>query len=349
VTGVRVSADGSAEHRRAIGQMQAAGFPVPECWRPQDGVPASGANERLWVSRDDAPTIGMMLIVSPSRRVPWSRIARVEQLGGEALASHASATASLLVEAVRTIGRVMRVHVRVFDRHERVRDALASALRAARFAPVSDAFQYTHTHVIDLSDPEDRLMGRMTPAARRAVREPLKKGLQLRTDATAADIPRMLELMSAAFDRTGSLLGEDIARHDLSLAIQWPDRRPLVTLERADVAGPMRIVAFAMGLHDGDHVTYHHGATERGGDLARLTLSYAPLWELIRWAKGRGVSWFDLGGVTASEEVSHPLSGITAFKRRFGGTDTEVATELQWIVRPFDCAIEERVGRLLQR
>ena len=49
-----------------------------------------------------------------------------------------------------------------------------------------------------------------------------------------------------------------------------------------------------------------------------MPLLYAPLWELIRWARAGGARWFDFGGITLTDpDASDPLQGISDFKRFF--------------------------------
>jgi lipid II:glycine glycyltransferase (peptidoglycan interpeptide bridge formation enzyme) len=159
----------------------------------------------------------------------------------------------------------------------------------------------------------------------------------------------MLELMEKAFSRTNGRPRLAPAQQDLLAAIDGPEFRPLITLERPDRTGLERIVAFALGAFNGDHVTYVHGAAERGGGLGRLPLAYAPVWELMRWAADRGATWFDLGGIPPTDDPNHPLAGIASFKRRFGGQDIEVASELHLTLSPLDTRIERAVGLLLPK
>lgn len=291
----------------------------------------------------------MLISVASSRRVPWARIITVDHLGGVSDSASATTIASTLVAAIRRTKRVMRARVRVIEKQDVRRQLIVDALRAQGFLESRETRGYTHTHILGLNQPDDVLFRNVSASARRAIQEPLKRGLALSTCAGIGDVQRLLNLMEAAFARTGAALDQALAQRDLELAIELRDRRPLVTLERGDVRGPDRIVAFAMGLHNGDHVTYHHGAAERGGELASLSLSYAPLWELVRWARARDVAWFDFGGITVSDDPRHPQAGIAKFKRRFGGSDARVATEMEWIVRGADVAIERTIGSVLGR
>ncbi len=347
---IRLFDAGSVEHERALQQLESVGCAVPECWRPTRSAITSDGDRRWWVSDGDAERpLGFMMRASHSRRVPWARIARVEYLGDPHFAARANEVAALIRQAVAEIGRVMRVEVRVFNRDPAIRSALTSALAAHGFTVAPKHALYRLTRAVSIAGSAEDVFERLPTNVRRRIRDALGAGLVIRYGATPSDVPRLLDLMQAAFARTRGRLQREKARQDLLIAIAAPAHRPLVTLERPNVSGPARIAAFALGAANGDHVTYIHGATERGGDLARLSLAYAPVWELMRWATEHGANWFDLGGIPPTTDPSHPLAGIAAFKRRFGGEDIEVATEMHCVINPGNTRLERLVGRLLPR
>jgi FemAB family len=59
-------------------------------------------------------------------------------------------------------------------------------------------------------------------------------------------------------------------------------------------------------------------------------------WEAMRYFKARGLSWFDLGGVATLD----PSDGIYSFKRRFGGTEIRLGTELGYTTFAFSSALK---------
>ncbi len=348
LAGIRFHEDGTPGHLRALDALERAGCPVPEGWRARGPSPTPLDERRWWVSNDQHPsTLGFLLRVSQSRRVPWAQIARVDQLGGPCVDAFAPEIARLIHDAVTKVGRVMRAEVRVFHREAAARATHARALEAVGFQLASRYTLYRFTHALNIAGDSAAMLKALPSGTRQRIREPQRKGLVLRTTASVRDVPRLLALMDGAFSRTDGRLQRELAQRDLTLAVEAPTYRPLVTLEHAGGSGPERIVAFALGAHNGDHVTYMHGAAERGGGLGTVSLGYAPVWELVRWASEHGATWFDLGGVTTSEDPKHPMAGIAHFKRRFGGTDIEVATELQLTIRPMETRLERLVGSLL--
>lgn len=348
--GLRFHEDGTPGHLQALEAMERARCAVPESWRPRGPTAAPLDERRWWVSRDDRPAaFGFLLRVSQSRRVPWAQIARVDHLGGSCADRHAQEMADCIHDAVCRIGRVMRAEIRLFDRNADARALHVAALQRTGFAVTPHNTLYRVTRALDVHADADALFAALPSNTRQRIREPLKKGLVLRRGAALTDVPRLLDLMGEAFSRTDGHLQRELANRDLALAIEAPSHRPLITLEHPEQSGPERIVAFALGADNGDHVTYMHGASERGGGLGTVSLGYAAVWELVRWASAHEATWFDLGGVITSQDPAHPLAGITHFKRRFGGEDLEVATEMRLALRPLEARLEQMVGSLLSR
>ena len=98
--------------------------------------------------------------------------------------------------------------------------------------------------------------------------------------------------------------------------------------------GPSGLLAFAWGCVNGNYVTYDAGASTRNHDLGNMPLAYAPLWDLIAWAKRIGATWFDFGGVstTTAAPTDDPLGGISDFKRFFCERIVDVGED--WILEP---------------
>lgn len=348
---IELCEDGSAEHRRALQQLEASGVSVPASWRPCEGEGSTNRERRLWLSfAGYFIPLGVLLLVSRSRRVPWARIARVEHLGNPYYAQHAAKVAQLLRRGTLAVGRVMRLEVRLLHRERSVRDSLSKALQHEGASTVTAPRMYRHTHIIEVTASAAQMFAQLPSVARRRIRQPTNHGLLTRTNAASlADIPRLLSLLDSAFSRTGGHPQMSAWENDLSRAVCNPEFHPLVTLEHADRPRPERIVSFALGAHNGDHITYQHGASERGGGLGGLPLGYAPIWALAEYGISRGVRYIDLGGISASSDPSHPLHGITAFKRNFGGQDAEIADELSLTLNATNVRLEKHVGKWLNR
>jgi len=61
-------------------------------------------------------------------------------------------------------------------------------------------------------------------------------------------------------------------------------------------------------------------------------MSHRLVRDLILWSKREGAQWFDMGGVTVGEPVTHPLHGVSVFKRHFTHHLEDVGEE--WSMEP---------------
>jgi hypothetical protein len=138
---------------------------------------------------------------------------------------------------------------------------------------------------------------------------------------------RVDALHAAAFDRTGArppqldfrAIQRDATEGGESLlaGVYWGTRE-----------APDDLVSFIWGRLHGDYASYDVGATERADDLRNLPLAYPLILTLADWARRRGATWLDLGGVERpGVEADTRLQGITQFKRRFTKDEREVGIE----------------------
>ena len=143
---------------------------------------------------------------------------------------------------------------------------------------------------------------------------------------------RMNDLLRESMTRTGGAFEPQDWPKTIRFANDNPHLARIVGLYHNDVASPDNLLAYAVCFHHGDHGEYSIAASTRGIDL-KIPLGFAPAWELMRWARGNGASWFDFGGVTdGSRHGDDPRGGISDFKRRFSKEVEDVGEE--WVFTP---------------
>ena len=247
-----------------------------------------------------------------------------------------------LSQRARKDRRILRVDLQLFSRDGESRRAVAEKLRARGFQLGPPTLSYARTLGVNLAglDKDAVWKGLETPARTR-IRNVAKFPVELRPITTADAAKRMNELSQLALARTGATQAEidfipiiELSRADANLL-------RLVGLFRTDVEGPENLVAFALGLNHGDHVVYDAGGSARVPEFKSLGTAYPLIWDLMVWASGLGVRWFDLGGVTDGRVGSDdPLGGISTFKSNFSRELHDVSEEWSLVVRP----IGERVA-----
>jgi hypothetical protein len=130
-------------------------------------------------------------------------------------------------------------------------------------------------------------------------------------------------------------------RH-IAFARNYPDDYHIVGLFGPGYPNQGSLAAFGCAMNNVDHAVYSDGASTRGPEVS-TALSYAIMWDLIRWAKARGCSWFDLGGITAGThgDPNDLRGGISDFKRRFTDRVVEVGGEWEIVSNSWQSAFSE--------
>jgi hypothetical protein len=299
------------------------------------------ANTILLIARDDAgsPVDALSMGVSPSRALPGNRLYRVVRLAvGRSLEVRQRLVAALL-EELRQDPRCLRLSIELFDRNSAGRESLRTMLVAAGFRRPPWPRMYRHTLMIDLRPGLDQIFASMHSSARYNVRVAQRRGFELRPIVDPALAPHLQALSRASFNRTGAPNTRQPWPELIELSVAHPDVSRIVGLFRPGHASAEGPVAFAWGCAHGDYAVYDSAGSRRTEDLQNMPLGYAPLWDLIKWARERtAATWFDLGG-TQPEQAGDSLPGIAKFKRRFSTEVVEVGEEWQLEPHPARAAV----------
>jgi lipid II:glycine glycyltransferase (peptidoglycan interpeptide bridge formation enzyme) len=223
------------------------------------------------------------------------------------------------------------MHVEAWSERETERVAMATACSARGFVKAKPR-SYTETVWLDLSLPEDDLLGSFHRSARRNIKIPQKKGMVVRPITEAAAIPRIREIFADAFRRTGGV--PPSLDWNLLIATNGHPgcRHNVVGLFPSEGAEPVEVLSFAVAFLHGEVAEFAHAGSAREPGL-RVPLSYAPAWELMVWARAKGARFWDFGGVTSGAVGTQgPLAGINAFKLYFSPKAITVGEE--WVLEP---------------
>lgn len=271
--------------------------------------------------------------IHPTWSFPGHSRLRVTRFGHGLETEALAAVLERLRILVERQGRLLSVNVEIFSPDEAHRERISRVARGQLYEEVGSERRYRWTARLDLEGTEEEVFAGLTGSCRRAIREPEKKGHRVADVTEERWAPRMSELWNETFERTGGRPPHrDWARH-LAFARDHPDLYRIVGTFAPDMDEPESLMAFSCGMNNGDHVVYSDGASTRDS-TSGVTLSYAPMWHLIRWAKDCGCTWFDMGGISegTSDDDDDPRGGISDFKRRFTRDVVEVGTE--WVFEP---------------
>jgi hypothetical protein len=294
---------------------------------------------------EEGAVLACALREAPSRAAPGMLIGRIHRVGGAADGNAVVRAIEAAASHARSRRRLLRLHVELFMPDSDSRHAAGEACLRLGFVPVARPRCYESTILMDLTPPPEEIFASLTKTARQNVRAAGKQGLAVRR-IEAAFAPRLNQLLSETFARTGGHVRRENWPAIVRFCNDHPDQARLIGLfdDRPGTTEPL--LAFALALNHGAYCEYATAASTRLTDV-RVSLAYAPAWDLIQWARQSGARWFDFGGVTAGRAGSgDPLGGISDFKRYFSKDTVEVGAEFVLEARPRLATVARSAARV---
>jgi hypothetical protein len=307
-------------------RLTEAGVSVPIDNR-SDWVWARGSKFRvveIWSAEERECRVTLPIEIDESRALPGFQIWRVERLAGGGDLGAVEASIPALADLARSERRVVRLTIRLATLDNEVRARWAEAARRAGYVRVLRSRGYERTIWIDLTRPEEAILADMHASCRRAIRAVGKNPIKVALVEEASSAGRVTELVEETKARTAGCWSSPSWEGVIEYARAHPSLARLVGMFSTD---DDRLLAFALGLRQGDSVEYRAAASTRDGVSAPL--GYALAWDLIRWAKDEGAEWFDFGGIPT--RTAGELEGIMRFKHAFGGEPVDYREE--WELR----------------
>jgi lipid II:glycine glycyltransferase (peptidoglycan interpeptide bridge formation enzyme) len=173
----------------------------------------------------------------------------------------------------------------------------------------------SNTIFLDLTLPDDQLLGRMRAKTRYNIGLSCRKGVRVR-EGDIEDLPLWYRLYRETCSRNRIFLHDikyfrdifkvDQAHYDLSAKAEL-----LIAEKDGEALAAMFLV------YSGKRATYLYGASSSGS--RNLMATYALQWEAITRAKRYKCTEYDMFGVSPSPNPAHPLYGLYRFKSGFGG------------------------------
>jgi hypothetical protein len=282
-----------------------------------------------------------------SRILPGHSFLRVQRFGH----GWPAETWEPIVEALTAIARkdsgVLRLSSEVFQRGGH--DGLREVLQRNGFHKVPSR-SYRHTLTLEVDQPDEALL-----ATRKSLRQRLRgtqnAGAVVQSLTEEKYAARLIALQQEAMDRSGGTFRIQDWPALLRLSLEHPELSRIVGLFlHEDATEPADMLGFAWGCMHGDHAEYRAaGTAELKGENRSLSISHPLLWDLIRWCRQNGGTWFDMGGVTVKEDGVDPLAGISSAKKVFSQTIEEVGEEWMMEPHPIRSGIARGLGNLIAK
>ncbi len=218
-------------------------------------------------------------------------------------------------------------------------EAAAAALKGAGFRVASaglsfEGLQPRFVYEIDITPPEEALLGSFSAKHRYNIRLAGRKGVEVRRTEDIADMTEFYRVLQVTAERDGF----NIRNLSYYEAI-W--REVVATggahLFLAEYEG--EILSGALIFTLGKRGWYVYGASSN--EHRNLMPNYALHWEIMRFLKERGHEIYDMRGISGDLTPGSHLYGLYRFKKGFAGRVVEYRGEMDLpLVRPVYWAVK---------
>ncbi len=254
-----------------------------------------------FLAYDTAPVPGALWYCTKGPWLPW----------------HDEEAVRAFFEGVRDVARregahTVKIEPEVLEQQKNVKDVLGEiGFRKARYD-----LNLKTTLIVDLSLPDAELLAKMKGRTRYNVRLAAKKGIEV----VEPEFEEGWEIFYAWMKHTSERKeGYSLRRsRDYLHAVtrcMYDTGQGRLFFARHEGTPLAGIYVFTFG----EKYWYMYGAS--GDEKRNLKPNYLLQWEVMRWAKERGLTHYDMVGVPKLEDLdeSSSLWGVYKFKEGFGG------------------------------
>ena len=193
--------------------------------------------------------------------------------------------------------------------------------------------QPQHTLIVDLRKHEEALLSEMHEKTRYNIRLAERHGVTIKENAPINDFLKLMKETS---------LRDNFSAHPDSYYRGMIKCLPNIKLFIA--YKDSEALAAALVIFFGNTATYLHGASSN--KKRNLMAPHLLHWNIMQNAKSQGATAYDFWGIAPEGVENHPWTGITRFKKGFGGEVITFPEAMELPLRPFSYKIYSLLKRL---
>lgn len=198
---------------------------------------------------------------------------------------------------------------------------LQTPLHFPHFHQNIHGFQPDHTLLLDLTPSEEDILKQMKPKGRYNIKLAEKKGV---TISQSKDTTSFYKILSETTSRDGFHGHNEKFYQDMLSSLG-----NRATLYLAEYEG--QTIAASLNTFYKDTATYYYGASSN--EHRNVMAPYLLHWEAIRDAKAKGYKTYDFFGIAPENAVNHPWTGVTEFKKKFGGMEVSYQLPQEFVFK----------------
>jgi lipid II:glycine glycyltransferase (peptidoglycan interpeptide bridge formation enzyme) len=172
------------------------------------------------------------------------------------------------------------------------------------------------TSQLNIEKSEDELMTQMRKTTRYEVKKAIKENIKITTSTDEKEIKKFYDIQIETAKRQKFVPFSYKFLHEQFKIFTQSGNAILYKAEHGN-----KLLAQAFVIFYGKEAVYHYGASTDEG--RHFPGAYLIQWEAIKEAKKRGMTRYNFWGVAPEENKNHRFSGLSLFKRGFGGEDFE--------------------------
>lgn len=172
------------------------------------------------------------------------------------------------------------------------------------------------TSQLDITKSEEDLLSAMRKATRYEIRKAEKLGIKVEHSKDEKQIRKFYDLQLETAKRQHFVpFSFEFLKEQFKVFFE-EDKALLFTAVYNN-----KVLAQAFIIFYGQEAVYHYGVSTEDG--RKYPGAYLLQWEAIKVAKKRGIKKYNFWGVAPEEKKNHRFSGVSLFKRGFGGKDIQ--------------------------
>ena len=171
------------------------------------------------------------------------------------------------------------------------------------------------TWLLDITPDEEEIMKGMRKTTRNLIRRAGRDGVEIFQGTEIKDLENFYRIHEETVKRHKFI---PFSFETLKNQLEVFEQDNQISIFSAKYKN--KIISSAIIIFYGDQAFYHHGASSL--EYSKIPSSYLLLWEAIREAKKRDKKIFNFWGIVENKP-NHPWSGLSKFKKGFGGYSQE--------------------------
>lgn len=224
---------------------------------------------------------------------------------------------SFVFETLQLIGKQEDADFIRFRPQEINTDRLEQKLANLGAKPAQMHLTADLTLQLDLTKSESDLLMEMRKNHRSAIRKSSKLGITIKHSQNPNEIQTFYDLQIELAEKHGFIPFGYEFLHEQFKAFSKDNQVELISAYTKD----NELLATAYVIFYNGEAVYHYGVSS---DLNRnLPGSYASQWAAITQAKKRGCKRYNFWGIAPKDMTDHRFSGVSLFKRGFGGEEVQ--------------------------